>query len=570
MAIDPFTIARLGVGAGQLVRGISTMRDREGDRRGQERIRQLLAQAQGRNLRQAQAIAGSGEGVSPALAQRAALQSVNEANQAATAAALDQEAALALQDRERADRLAGAELGALGAFGGQLLTALQDAGEDSPDVSKEAMAEMSRQIEAKRNRGSQPSGTAGSVAQAATAAGEAAQAATAAGEAASDAVAAEEAAAEGRSLLDRFLSPQEGESPLDKNELEGLERQYGIRGQMRENPRELDPTFAANPYADPSQPLDLGMRTEDISGAAPLTRAVAIGETDEGETVTRQDRLRDGVQDVVDQVARERVARFEPVTTVSGASGRFQDREQGASERVAARAAALRSARATAPEESFLLSEEEAYRDLAGRTREEELAARPRGPRRTPPAVGQEQVMDLKARENALFLQDAADAQAAASGVASQMSTPEGTPSGEALMTPEDLRPGTAEGKDLREDARREREAASQTPDAIKRERDRRAFQGGRPSLEESTEQRLRRGFRHNYGTRAANIASAYPTSAIQRLERELGFGRTREILNDPARHRDTLLGVGISTRQIRAANARAAYIRNGGSRGAN
>ena len=251
MAIDPFTIARLGIGAGQLARGISTMRDRRNDRRGQERIRNLLAQAQGRNLRNAQAIAGSGVGVSPALAQRAALDSVNESNQAATQAAMDQESALALQDRERADRLAGAELGAIGAFGSQLLTAMQESQDDGDDTDE---AERLRKLEEamKFSSGAQQP------AQAATAAGEAAQAATGAGEAAAGAVppldglaalgATMDQEAANENLLSQFLGGQ-----LTPEQMSALEGQYA----PVEQPANMSiEGLGMTPGATPTAPLD--------------------------------------------------------------------------------------------------------------------------------------------------------------------------------------------------------------------------------------------------------------------------------------------------------------------------
>jgi hypothetical protein len=287
MAIDPFTIARLGIGAGQLAQGLSTMRERRNDRRGQERIQRLLAQAQGRNLRQAQAIAGSGVGVSPALAQRAALDSVNESNQAATQAAMDQESALALADRERADRLAGAELGAIGAFGGQLLTALQGAGEDEdePGAGKDAAIEMARQIEAKRDRQAAADGLAypdASQVFPSAAAAPAASGTPAAGGAAAGAVppldglAALEAQMDQESanenLLSQFLGGQ-----LSPEQMSALEEQYA----PVEQPENMSiEGLGMTPGATPTDPLDAfspGNSSGSLIGAVDAVGRVRSG-----------------------------------------------------------------------------------------------------------------------------------------------------------------------------------------------------------------------------------------------------------------------------------------------------
>ena len=118
MPIDPLTI---GLAGASLASGIYGMSKRMKDRSGQDRIRRLLAQAKGQNLRQAQAISGSGVGINPALSQRMALESVTEANEAVDRAAMNQEAAMAERDRTRMDRLTGGVLGSIGAFGSQLL-----------------------------------------------------------------------------------------------------------------------------------------------------------------------------------------------------------------------------------------------------------------------------------------------------------------------------------------------------------------------------------------------------------------------------------------------------------------
>lgn len=132
MAINPLSAALAAV---QLGSGIAAMRNRLGDRSGQDRIRRLLAQAQGRNARNAQQIASSGEGINPALAQRAALGFLTDANREATESAMNQEAAMAERDRARTDRLTGGMLGALGSFGAQLLAG-QDTSETANAVKK--------------------------------------------------------------------------------------------------------------------------------------------------------------------------------------------------------------------------------------------------------------------------------------------------------------------------------------------------------------------------------------------------------------------------------------------------
>ena len=148
MAINPLSAALAAI---QLGAGLSGIRGRMRDRSGQDRIQKLLQQAQARNLRGAQQIAASGEGINPALAQRAALGYLTEANQEAARSAMAQEAAMAERDRARTDRLTGGALGALGSFGAQLLAG-QDTSEDEADSAdtKSAMAAMSRQIAAKR------------------------------------------------------------------------------------------------------------------------------------------------------------------------------------------------------------------------------------------------------------------------------------------------------------------------------------------------------------------------------------------------------------------------------------
>lgn len=147
MAINPLNAALAAV---QLGAGIAGLRGRMRDRSAQDRIRRLLAQAQAQNVDSAQAIAGSGVGISPALAQRSALDAVTQANAEATQAAMNQEAAMAERDRARTDRLTGGMLGALGSFGAQLLAG-QDAEDENSVDAKNAMAAMSRQIAAKRD-----------------------------------------------------------------------------------------------------------------------------------------------------------------------------------------------------------------------------------------------------------------------------------------------------------------------------------------------------------------------------------------------------------------------------------
>ena len=146
MAINPLSAALAAI---QLGAGLSGIRGRMRDRSGQDRIQRLLQQAQARNLRGAQQIAASGEGINPALAQRAALGYLTEANQEAARSAMAQEAAMAERDRARMDRLTGGALGALGSFGAQLLAGQDTSEADSADT-KSAMAAMSRQIAAKR------------------------------------------------------------------------------------------------------------------------------------------------------------------------------------------------------------------------------------------------------------------------------------------------------------------------------------------------------------------------------------------------------------------------------------
>jgi len=134
------TISAL-LAATQLGAGLYGMSKRMKDRSGQERIRQLLAQAKAGNLRDAQAIAGSGTGINPALAQRAALDAVTEANAEAERSAMNQEAAMAERDRARTDRLTGGVLGALGTFGSQLLAA-RDTSDDKGELDPIIAAKM--------------------------------------------------------------------------------------------------------------------------------------------------------------------------------------------------------------------------------------------------------------------------------------------------------------------------------------------------------------------------------------------------------------------------------------------
>ncbi len=155
MPIDPLS---LGLAGASLASGIYGMSKRMKDRSGQDRIRRLLAQAKGQNLRQAQAIAGSGAGINPALSQRAALDAVTEANATADRAAMNQEAAMAERDRTRMDRLTGGVLGSIGAFGSQVLAARtpEKGVDDSGIDGKEAAIDMAAQIAAKRERQATP------------------------------------------------------------------------------------------------------------------------------------------------------------------------------------------------------------------------------------------------------------------------------------------------------------------------------------------------------------------------------------------------------------------------------
>jgi hypothetical protein len=263
MAMDPLTIARLALAGGQLAGGLIGMQDRDDDRRGQERIRRLLQQAQARNMRQGQAIAGSGAGISPALAQRAALDAVTRANEAATQSALDQESALALQDRQRADQLMGARLGALGAFGGQLLTALDDDSDDDTDsagnVSKPDAVAAARQAV------SSPASSPASGGVTSATPGAAAQAVVAAQQAADKPTPQFETDARGdvsQSALAQFLARGAGDEAdaigSDKQMLSLLENAYG---QFDPNAAMVDGTA---PTAEEFANTNLGLRTEDI------------------------------------------------------------------------------------------------------------------------------------------------------------------------------------------------------------------------------------------------------------------------------------------------------------------
>ncbi len=118
MAIDPLTA---GMAAASLISGIGGGIARMRDKGPQNRIAQLLSQARGMASQEASGIAGSGEGINPALAQRSALEYMQRANREATQSAMAQQAAQAERDRARTDRLTGGILGSIGAFGSQLL-----------------------------------------------------------------------------------------------------------------------------------------------------------------------------------------------------------------------------------------------------------------------------------------------------------------------------------------------------------------------------------------------------------------------------------------------------------------
>lgn len=135
MAINPLNAAMAAV---QLGSGIAAMSRRMRDRSGQNRIRDLLAQAQSKNIRGAQRIMGSGEGINPALAQRSALEYLTQANEEAAQSAMNQEAAMAERDRARTDRLTGGMLGSLGAFGAQLLSGQDSSDSENTDTDKSA------------------------------------------------------------------------------------------------------------------------------------------------------------------------------------------------------------------------------------------------------------------------------------------------------------------------------------------------------------------------------------------------------------------------------------------------
>ena len=118
MAIDPLTA---GMATASLISGIAGGISRMRDRGPQNRIAQLLSQTRGMAAQEASGIAGSGEGLNPALAQRSALEYMQRANREATQAAMAQQAAQAERDRARRDRLTGGILGGISSFGAQLL-----------------------------------------------------------------------------------------------------------------------------------------------------------------------------------------------------------------------------------------------------------------------------------------------------------------------------------------------------------------------------------------------------------------------------------------------------------------
>ena len=125
MAIDPLTA---GMAAASLISGIGAGISRMRDKGPQNRIAQLLSQARGMASQEASGIAGSGEGINPALAQRSALEYMQRANREATQSAMAQQAAQAERDRARTDRLTGGILGGIGSFGSQLLAGSSPAG----------------------------------------------------------------------------------------------------------------------------------------------------------------------------------------------------------------------------------------------------------------------------------------------------------------------------------------------------------------------------------------------------------------------------------------------------------
>ncbi len=266
--MDPLTYARLGLAGAQLAGGLVGMQDRDDDRRGQERIRRLLQQAQARNIQQAQAIANSGVGINPALAQRAALDAVTRANESATQTALDQESALALQDRERADRLMGAKLGALGAFGGQVLTALSGQEEDSEDnVSKPDSIAAARQ--GVSSAASSPASSGATTA----APGPAAQAVVAAQQAAAKPAPLFETDARGdvsQSALAQFLARGAGDEAdaigSNKQMMALLENAYGLPAFDPDAPEDynLESILGPAPTAEEFASTNRGLRTENI------------------------------------------------------------------------------------------------------------------------------------------------------------------------------------------------------------------------------------------------------------------------------------------------------------------
>ena len=325
--MDPLTIARLLLAGGQLAGGLMGMRDRDEDRRGQERIRQLLQQAQDRNLQQASAIAGSGAGISPALAQRAALDAVTRANESATQSALDQEAQLAERDRDRADRLMGARLGALGAFGSQLLTALQGDDDDDDtdsDVDKTALGlgDASNIFDASSTSGTAPAAsTPSATGTAAATPGAAAQAVVAAQQAAEEKPPEPE-----QTAMEQFLAydpnnREEGdETTLGKSILPVLEGVYG-------RPEASAPLFeGAAPSEEEFARTNLGVRSQDIpmQGRVPTdSEGRSTLEYDRVERVARPGTTLttegETVQDVLDRTSQARLDDFAPAAVVSQA-----------------------------------------------------------------------------------------------------------------------------------------------------------------------------------------------------------------------------------------------------------
>ena len=272
MALDPLTIARLLMAGGQLAGGLVGMRDRDEDDRGQDAVRQLLAQAQSRNLDQAQAIAGSGAGINPALAQRAALEAVTRADERATTAALAQQAALAERDRDRADRLMGARLGALGAFGSQVLAALAEDDDDDDGGTADKPGEIAKR---QNQAAAQAASQAAQASQAASATPSATPQATPGPAAQAAVAAAQQANAKPESQFQTDARGDVSESALAQFLARGASDAADEEGSSKEMMALLENAYGG---FDPNAPLfegeaptaeqfastNLGMRSQDI------------------------------------------------------------------------------------------------------------------------------------------------------------------------------------------------------------------------------------------------------------------------------------------------------------------